>query len=49
MNDFICELCGAACEGDAAACGSEVCEACCRDCYARDGFCEDLDAKRTKE
>lgn len=49
MKHFICELCGAATEGDAAACGAELCSDCCEACYDAEGYCEDLDRQNQNE
>ena len=34
MNNYLCEQCGAAVEGEPPACGAEVCHDCCEYCHA---------------
>ncbi|MEG1774846.1 MAG: hypothetical protein RRZ24_11520 [Clostridia bacterium] len=44
--DYLCEFCGAAFEGNPAACGLEVCADCCTECKAEDGLCAAVEAMK---
>lgn len=37
--EYICEICGAPFEGEAAPCGGEICEECCDLCFEADCIC----------
>lgn len=42
-QSFLCEYCGTPVEGKVRPCGVELCEDCCKDCYQKDGFCDEID------
>lgn len=44
MKLMKCEFCGNPYEGSGAPCGAEICPDYCKECYEKDGFCEDIDS-----